>query len=97
MSLGQTFATIGLIFGIVCGVVLINIGARRGETKIIKDVKSLPDEMLSGLVPEDKRTSFGKSTVYSLSIDPLTWHLALVLMSVLMLVMCRIMFRKNTF
>ena len=82
VSIGQTFATIGLIFGIVCGVVLINIGARHGETKIIKDVKSLPDEMLSGLVPEDKRTSFGKSTVYSLSIDPLTWHLALVLMSV---------------
>ena len=82
VSIGQTFATIGLIYGIVCGVVLINIGARHGETKIIKDVKSLPDEMLSGLVPEDKRTSFGKSTVYSLSIDPLTWHLALVLMSV---------------
>lgn len=71
VSIGQTFATIGLIFGIVCGVVLINIGARRGETKIIKDVKSLPDEMLSGLVPEDKRTSFGKSTVYSLSIRPI--------------------------
>ena len=82
VSIGQTFATIGLVFGIICGVILINTGARHGETKLIKDVKVLPEEMLSGLVPEEKRAAFGKSTVYSLSIDPLTWHLALVLMSV---------------
>lgn len=82
VSIGQTFATIGLIFGIICGVILINMGARHGETKLIKDVKDLPEEMLSGLIPEEKRAAFGKNTVYSLSIDPLTWHLALVLMSV---------------
>lgn len=81
-SIAQTFATIGLVGGILLGVLYINIGARKGYTKIIKSVNELPEDMLTGLVPEDKRTDVGANTVYSLSIDSLSWHLALVLVSV---------------
>lgn len=81
-SVGQTFATIGLLSGIIGGVILINIGARKGYTKIIKEVKSLPEEMKTGLVPEEKRSSLGDATVNSMSIEPLTWHLGLVLVAV---------------
>lgn len=81
-SVGQTFATIGLLSGIVVGVILINIGARKGYTKIIKEVKALPEEMRTGLVPEGKRVSLGETTVNSMSIEPLTWHLGLVLIAV---------------
>lgn len=81
-SVGQTFATIGLLSGIVGGVILINIGARKGYTKVIKEVKSLPEEMKTGLVPEEKRISLGDATVNSMSIEPLTWHLGLVLVAV---------------
>lgn len=81
-SIGQTFATIGLLSGIIGGVILINIGARKGYTKIIKNVGELPEEMLTGLVPEEKRTSLGENTVNSMSIDGITWHLSLVLLAV---------------
>lgn len=81
-SVGQTFATIGLLSGIVVGVILINIGARKGYTQIIKEVKALPEEMRTGLVPEGKRVSLGETTVNSMSIEPLTWHLGLVLIAV---------------
>lgn len=81
-SVGQTFATIGLLGGIIFGVVLINIGTRKGYTKIIKSVEDLPEEMLTGLVPEKDRTSFGENTVNAMSIDTLTWHLALVMIAV---------------
>lgn len=61
-SIGQTFATIGLLSGIIGGVIFINIFARKGETKAIKSVNELPEEMLTGLVPEDKQIEVGKET-----------------------------------
>lgn len=81
-SIGQTFATVGLLVGILGGVVLINIFARRGETKAIKSVKELPEEMLSGLIPEEKRKPSGEETTSTMSIDTLSWHLGLVLCAV---------------
>ncbi|MBX9033639.1 sodium/glutamate symporter [Gordonibacter massiliensis (ex Traore et al. 2017)] len=81
VTVGQTFATIGLLGGIVFGVVLLNIGARRGYTRVVKGAADLPEEMLSGLNPEDKRGSIGSDTVNSISMDSLTWHVVLVLIS----------------
>lgn len=81
-SIGQTFATIGLLGGILIGVLLINIGARRGYTSIIKSVQNLPEDMMTGLVPVNKRSSFGDNTVNSMSIDTLSWHISLVLIAV---------------
>ncbi len=81
-TIGQTFATIGLLCGIFVGIILINIATRKGYTKVIKEMKSLPEEMKSGLVPEKDRTIMGENTVNPMSIDPFTWHLCLVLICV---------------
>lgn len=81
-TVGQTFATVGLLGGILLGVLLINIGARRGWTRVIKSIKELPEEMLTGIVPDDKAAPLGKSTTNGVSIDSLTWHACLVLVSV---------------
>lgn len=81
-TIGQTFATVGLLGGILFGVALINIGARRGWTKVIKGIDELPEEMLTGLVPDGKAAPLGKSTTNGVSIDSLTWHACLVLVSV---------------
>lgn len=82
ISIGQTFATIGLLSGIVGGVILINIGARKGYTRIIKRISALPEEMKTGLVPESKQEFFGKNTINAMSMDTLTWHLTLILIAV---------------
>lgn len=82
ISVGQTFATIGLLGGIILGVVLINIGTRKGYTEVIKSVKDLPEEILTGLVPKKDRSGFGENTVNAMSIDTLTWHLTLVMIAV---------------
>lgn len=81
-SIGQTFATIGLLGGILGGVAMINIGARRGDTAIIKSVEDLQEEMLTGLVQKDDRSEFGQNTVNAMSIDTLTWHFSLILVAV---------------
>lgn len=81
-TIGQTFATVGLLGGILLGVVLINFGARKGWTKVIRGINELPEEMLTGVVPEGKAVSLGRSTTNGVSIDSLTWHACLVLVSV---------------
>lgn len=81
-SIGQAFATIGLLGGILVGVAIINTGARKGKTAIIKSVKDLQEEMLTGLVKEKDRSEFGENTVNAMSIDTLTWHFSLVLVAV---------------
>ena len=81
-TIGQTFATVGLLGGILLGVVLINFGARKGWTKVIRGTNELPEEMLTGVVPEGKAASLGRSTTNGVSIDSLTWHACLVLVSV---------------
>ena len=80
--IGQTFATIGLLGGILGGVTMINIGARKGSTAIIKSVKDLQEEMLTGLVQKNDRSEFGQNTVNAMSIDTLTWHFSLILVAV---------------
>ena len=82
ISVGQTFATIGLLGGTAIGIILVNIGTKKGYTKLIKQVHHLPEEMRTGLVPESERRSIGEATINPMSIDPLTWHLALILVSV---------------
>lgn len=82
LSVGQTFATIGLLGGIGIGIILVNIGLRKGYVESAGDMKNVLSEMSSGLVPEEERQSIGDATVNPMSIDPLTWHLALILIAV---------------
>ena len=82
-SLAVTSATIGLVFGIVGGVVMINIGIRKGWTAIMKtsasiegDAKELyPDETSK---PVDTRTAVAPGVV-----DNFAFHAALISVAVL--------------
>lgn len=81
--IGQTFATIGLLIGIFCGVALINFAARKGYTRLVKSAEMLPEDCRTGIVPGDKRSSIGEETINPMSMDPLAWHMALILLATL--------------
>ncbi len=81
MTVGQTFATIGILFGVLVGTFLINFATRKGATRFISHISELPDSMLTGLVPEEERESLGHATISSMSLEPLVWHLSLVLIA----------------
>jgi glutamate:Na+ symporter, ESS family len=81
LTIGQTFATIGILASVFGGIVLINIAARRGVTKIIKTTAELPMSMRTGFIPKDERTTIGTGTVHSIALDPFAWHFALVLIA----------------
>lgn len=78
-SLGMTTATVGVICAIIGGLIMIKWAAKNKQTAFISDFADLPDELRSGLVPQEKRDSIGSATTSAISIEPLTFHLALVL------------------
>jgi len=79
LTVGYTSATVGLLTGVIGGMIMINIATRKGWTRLVKDVKSLPESMLTGFVPEKERVSMGQETVNPIALDPFTWHFALTL------------------
>lgn len=77
-SLAMTTATVGIICSIIGGLIMVKWAAKHKQTAFISDFDDLPDELRSGLLPEDKRESIGTATTSSISIDTLTFHVALI-------------------
>lgn len=59
---------------------MVKWAAKHKQTAFIADFDDLPEELRSGLLPEDKRDSIGEATTSSISIDSLTFHMSLVCM-----------------
>lgn len=78
-SLGFTSATVGVAVCIVGGLALTKWGARTGNTSILTDFGELPDELRTGLVARERREPVGEGTVSPASLEPLAFHLGLVL------------------
>jgi len=78
-DLGSACATLGIIGGILFGIIIINWGTRKGYTHYVNDPQDLPVELRTGLVPPEKQKPAGKVTISSICLDPMSFHLGLVL------------------
>lgn len=78
LSLGMTTATVGVILGVICGVLFIKLATKKHQTAYVTDFAELPDELRSGLVPEEKRDDLGKATISSISLEHYSLHLGIV-------------------
>lgn len=76
-SISLTFATVGMLLGTFGGMVMINIGARKGWTSVVSKPAELPEEFKTGLY-KGKRNSAGQETICSMSMDVFTFHFMLV-------------------
>lgn len=83
VQIGQTFATLGLLTGLFVGIGCINWAARNGATTYIKKADALPEECRTGIIPIENRTSIGTATISPMSMDPLAWHMSLILLATL--------------
>lgn len=70
VDVANTMATAGLVCGVVFGIILINIGARKGRTMYVRKPSDIPDEMKKGYVAPENRTPIGKGVTYNDVIDP---------------------------
>lgn len=81
-DIGMTCATVGILAGIFGGLFFIKIGTKRGWTKYIKSFQYISGDLKTGLIKDEaNRGSMGKETVTSVVLDPLAWHLALLLIA----------------
>lgn len=79
-DIAMTCATVGILAGIFGGLFFIKIGTKRGWTKYIQGFQYISGDLKTGLVKDEtKRVPMGKETVSSVVLDPLAWHLALLL------------------
>ncbi len=78
LGVGVTFATIGILSGVIIGMIIINYGARKGLTKIAMRFEDLPESERTGFVSIGNRKSLGNEVTVTSSIDPLTLQAAIV-------------------
>lgn len=76
----MTTATVGLLGGIILGIIIINIGIKRGYTSQVKVAAKASKDMRTGLYDKgDELQDMGKQTTVPNSIETLTLHLALII------------------
>lgn len=78
VGVGVTFATIGILCGVIGGMILINWGAKRGLTHVKMSFKDMPESERTGYVKPSERTSIGNGVTNASSLDPLAFQLAIV-------------------
>lgn len=78
-DIGMIMSTLGVIACFVFGMVIINIGVRKGwGTQAVSDYKA-DRSFFGGLLPEAKRTPIGTARVPSTGVDNFSFQLAIVL------------------
>ncbi len=77
-DLALGLATIGIIFGVVLGIILMNYAVKKGKTEIITEDREISLKEQAGIVEFDNRVSAGKLTTRAESIEPLSLHFAYV-------------------
>lgn len=80
LSLGIILATLGLIIAMVAGMVVVNLGVRRGWAKHMTGGKS-GEAVDNGYIPKERQKSLGAATVSSDAINGLALQLCFVLLS----------------
>ena len=78
LTLAMTAATFGIVGSVILGLIFVKWGAKNKNTTYLADYKDLPSELRTGLLPQEKRESMGESTCSSISIDSLTFNLAII-------------------
>ncbi|MEX0720454.1 MAG: sodium/glutamate symporter [Balneolaceae bacterium] len=69
-------ATIGILFGLIIGIILLNWGARSNKSQLIQDPEEASDQALKGIFKKEDRPTAGEKTTRSASIGTLTIHLS---------------------
>lgn len=81
LALGIILATLGLMLAMIVGMVIINIGVRRGWAKAI-NMDASDSTLYGGVIPEKKQKPIGSAVVAGGSINSLALQLGLVLLCI---------------
>lgn len=79
LSMGIVLSTLGLIVAMAVGMILVNVGVRRGYANYVGNIEGGLIKTVSGPIAKEKQKSLGSATVASDAINGLAMQLALVL------------------
>lgn len=77
-SAGNTFATVGLLLGIIGGIVIINIGVRKGFVSSKASLRNLSDEDFSGFLKKENRFAAVTALTKKDVINPVALHVGII-------------------
>lgn len=78
VGVGVTFATIGILCGVIIGMIIINFGAKRGLTHVKMSFADMNEGERTGYIKPELRQSVGSGVTNVSSLDPLAFQLAIV-------------------
>lgn len=79
-SMGNTFATIGLLLGVVGGIFMINICARKGLISQKAGMQNMTEEEKTGYIRPENRTAAVTSITKNDVMNPVALHFAIIFM-----------------
>lgn len=77
-AFGTTYATIGMLYGIIVGIAILNYGIRKGWVTAEKS-GNLSKEDYTGILDKKNRFKFMTAFTSDIAFDPLTLHFGIVL------------------
>lgn len=77
-GIGMTYATVGMFAAVIGGMILINLGAKKGITMHKMDSNYLEEKDRSGIVPEAERKPMAIAISNSAVLDPLAFQFMIV-------------------
>ncbi len=78
-ALGMIMATLGLICAVTIGMIIVNIGVRKGYTEYVKIKESLGKYEERRLLPKEKRSPIGTNRVPAGSVNALAFQFAMLM------------------
>ena len=78
LPLAYTSATAGVAFALIGGMSLIHLAIRKRWTRFMRRAADMPQSFRTGFIPAGERAPAGEETVSAVTIDTLTWHVAIV-------------------
>ena len=77
-AFGTTYATIGMLYGIIVGIAILNYGIRKGWVTAEKS-GNLSREDYTGILEKEHQYKFMRAFTSDIAFDPLTLHFGIVL------------------
>lgn len=81
VGIGMILATGGLIVSMVVGMPVLNYGVRKGWATFVKEPQKQPEHFYRGIMPKENRESIGETTTATISINPLAFHLGIIMLA----------------
>src|SRR5699024_2394999 len=82
-SIALTIATIGLVFGVVSGVIIINYAVRKGYTKYIDKSDTLATANEPDIIAIEKQEDSTKTTIKNEVINSFAFHSTIILIAII--------------